>query len=135
VEKMRIRPFMGLVSLEKEMARTLRFELFEKAQGKIEAAKRDWQRNWRLYLVLCLLIFLVAPSVGYCDVEGTMRAFQGKLVGTILPLAAILGFVFAGFSFVAGSPNARTHLVLAIIGAVVGFGAQSIMEFIKSLVQ
>jgi hypothetical protein len=64
-----------------------------------------------------------------------MRNIQSKLVNTILPLAAILGFVFAGLSFVAGSPNARTHLMLAIIGAVIGFGAQSIMEFIKGLVR
>jgi hypothetical protein len=33
-----------------------------------------------------------------------------------------------------GSPQARTFLILAIIGAIVGFGSQSIVAFIRSLV-
>ena len=105
------------------------------ARNKYGAARADVRKNWLFYLAVFLVIFLALPSTGYCDVEGTMRAIQGKLVGTVLPLAAILGFVFAGLSFVAGSPNARSHRVLAIIGAVVGFGAQSIMEFIKGMVK
>ena len=64
-----------------------------------------------------------------------MSAMQDKLISTILPLAAILGLVFAGLSFVMGHPNARGHLILAIIGAVVGFGAPSLVAFIRGLVQ
>lgn len=74
------------------------------------------------------------PQLGYCSVESSLAAVQSKLVTTILPLAAILGLVFAGLSFVAGSANARNHLILAIIGAVVGFGAQSLVAFIRGLV-
>jgi len=76
----------------------------------------------------------VLPQLGYCSVESSLAAVQSKLVTTILPLAAILGLVFAGLSFVAGSANARNHLILAIIGAVVGFGAQSLVAFIRGLV-
>lgn len=88
-----------------------------------------------LYLVLFLGLYLLTATNGYCSVESTLSAIQGRLVSTILPLVAILGLVFAGLSFAAGSPNARNHLVLAIIGAVVGFGAQSIVAFIRGLVQ
>jgi type IV secretory pathway VirB2 component (pilin) len=77
---------------------------------------------------------LMIPSIGYCSVESSLMAVQSKLITTILPLAAVLGLVFAGLSFVAGSPNARNHLVLAIMGAVIGFGAPSIIQFIQQLV-
>lgn len=86
------------------------------------------------YLFLFALIYLAFPAVGFASVESTLSAVQTKLISTVLPLAAILGLVFAGLSFVAGSPNAKGRLMLAIMGAVVGFGAPSIMEFIRSLV-
>jgi len=88
------------------------------------------------YVVLLIFIAaaVVLPQLGYCSVESSLAAVQSKLVTTILPLAAILGLVFAGLSFVAGSANARNHLILAIIGAVVGFGAQSLVAFIRGLV-
>ena len=77
---------------------------------------------------------LLCPAVGFASVESTLSAVQGRLIGTILPLAAILGLVFAGLSFVAGSANARQHLTLAILGAAIGFGAPAIVSFIQSLV-
>jgi|GEM_PF-1889044 len=86
-----------------------------------------------------LPIFMMAltfalPELGFCSVESTLSAIQGKLIGSILPLLAILGLVIAAFSFVMGSQNARSHLTLAIIGAVIGFGAPSIIQFIRSVV-
>ena len=80
------------------------------------------------------IIYLAVPAIGYGSVESTLTSIQTRLITTVLPLAAILGLVFAGLSFVAGSPNAKGRLMLAIMGAVVGFGAPSIMEFIRSLV-
>jgi type IV secretory pathway VirB2 component (pilin) len=74
------------------------------------------------------------PEFAMASVESTLSNVQDKLVSTILPLVAILGLVFAGFSFVMGSPSARSHLILAIMGAFVGFGAQSIVSLIRSLV-
>ena len=81
-----------------------------------------------------LALSLALPLVAHASVESSLMAVQDRLVGTILPLAAVLGFVFAGFSYITGSPSARTHLVLAIIGAVVGFGASSIVNLIRSLI-
>ena len=86
-------------------------------------------------MLAVLFLGLTLPEIAIGSVESTLSVMQTKLISTILPLAAILGFVFAGLSFVMGSPNARAHLVLAIIGAVVGFGAPSIIAFIRELVQ
>lgn len=91
------------------------------------------KRKYFVLLVIGMMV-LMFPTIGYCSVESTLHAIQGRLIGTILPLAAILGLVYAGFSFAAGSPNARNHLMLAIVGAVVGFGAPSIIDFIRGLV-
>jgi type IV secretory pathway VirB2 component (pilin) len=88
-----------------------------------------------LYLLVFAALYLGFPEAGYCSVESTLSAIQNKLITTILPLASILGLVYAGLSFAAGSPNARNHLMLAIMGAVVGFGAPSIIAFIRGLVQ
>ena len=89
------------------------------------------KRLLRLALVCAVA---AAPALALGSVESSLGAVQDKLVGTILPLAAILGFVFAGFSYISGNPSARSHLVLAIIGACVGFGASSIVALIRSLV-
>lgn len=87
-----------------------------------------------IYLGIALTFGLLLPEAGFASVEGTLAAVQSKLIDVILPLAAVLGLVFAGFSFVSGSPNARQHLVLAILGACIGFGSQSIVNFIRGLV-
>lgn len=84
--------------------------------------------------VLGLIFSLLVPSIAFASVESSLAAVQNRLIGTILPLAAILGLVFAGLSFVAGSQNARSHLMLAIFGAVIGFGAPSIVSWIQSLI-
>lgn len=83
---------------------------------------------------LMLIVAVTMPQLALASVEGTLTAIQNKLVNVILPLGAILGLVYAGFSFISGSPNARSHLLLAILGCIVGFGAQSIVAFIRGLV-
>lgn len=92
--------------------------------------------NKKLFLIALVTmgIGIAIPELASASVESTLMNIQDKLISTILPLVSILGLVFAGFSFVMGSPQARTHLILAIIGAVVGFGSQSIVAMIRSLV-
>jgi len=87
-----------------------------------------------IFTILTLILVASIPLIGVCSVESSLMAVQSKLIGTILPLVAIIGLIFAGLSFVAGSPNARNHLILAIIGASIGFGAPSIVSWIQSLI-
>ncbi len=89
----------------------------------------------QLLRALTLLFICAMPIIATASVESSLMTIQTKLVGTILPLVAILGFVFAGFSYVSGNANARNHLVLAIVGAIVGFGASSIVSFLRGLIQ
>ena len=77
---------------------------------------------------------MAAPIIAFASVESSLAAVQEKLVGTLLPLAAMLGLVIAGLSFVAGHANARSHLIYAIVGAIVGFGSESIVSFIRGLI-
>lgn len=79
-------------------------------------------------------LVILLPELSQASVESTLSGIQDKLISTILPLVSILGLVFAGFSFVLGSPNARSHLIFALIGSAIGFGAPSIVNFIRGLV-
>ena len=88
----------------------------------------------KMFSVSVMILIMAFPMLGFCSVESSLAAVQTKLIGTILPLAAIIGLFFAGLSFVAGSPIARNHLILAIIGAAIGFGAPSIVSWIQSLI-
>jgi type IV secretory pathway VirB2 component (pilin) len=91
----------------------------------------------RSYLAIpvAVAVSLLIPELAMASVESTLAAIQTKFISTILPLCAILGLVFAAFSFFMGNPNARTHVFLAIVGAVIGFGAPSIVAFVRGLVQ
>ena len=93
----------------------------------------------KLFILLPALMIigtvLLVPELGHCSVESTLSNISTRLISVILPLVAILGLVFAAISFAMGNPNARGHLMLAIFGAVVGFGAPSIIAFIRGLVQ
>ena len=91
-------------------------------------------KNQNVFFAILIAMVVLCPIAGFASVESTLSAVQSRLIGTILPLASILGLVFAAFSFVMGSPNARSHLILAMIGAAIGFGAPSIVSFIQSLV-
>jgi type IV secretory pathway VirB2 component (pilin) len=79
-------------------------------------------------------VLAMAPLLAHASVESSMMELQGKLLGTFLPLASVLGLLFAGLSYLAGSPNARAYLGYAILGAVIGFGAESFVSLIRSIV-
>ena len=84
--------------------------------------------------IIGVITLFLAPMIAFASVESSLAAVQAKLVGTVLPLAAMCGLVFAGFSFITGQANARSHLVYAILGAVIGFGAESIISLVRSLI-
>ena len=92
-------------------------------------------KNSFIYFMICNLLLFTFPEIALASVESTLTAIQTKLITTILPLVAIIGLLFAGFSFVSGNANARAHLFLAVMGALIGFGAPSIVAFIRGLVQ
>lgn len=66
--------------------------------------------------------------------ESSLVAVKTKLTGIVLPLLSVIGLGFAALSFITGNPNAKTHITYAVVGAVIGFGAQAIVDFIASTV-
>ncbi len=85
-------------------------------------------------VALATVVFVFYPEIALASVESSLGAIQTKLINVILPLVGIIGLCFAAFSFFVGNPNARSHLFLAMIGAAVGFGAPSIIAFIRGMV-
>ncbi len=102
---------------------------------KVSKLKKFLNEQLREKIKLILLLaFAFFPVWAFASVESSLQAVQSKLVGTLLPLAAICGLVVAGFSFVMGHANARQHLVYAVSGAIIGFGAESIISLIRGLI-
>src|SRR3989338_4887360 len=81
------------------------------------------------------ICYLLSPELAYAGVESSLRNIQDRLIGTILPALAIIGLAIAGISFALGNPNARQHIWYALIGCGVGFGAESLVNFIRTLVR
>lgn len=86
--------------------------------------------GWRRLFFVSLLL----PVPALASVESSLQAVQGRLINVVLPLCGVVGLAIAGVSFVLGQENARAKLMLAIVGAIVGFGAPSIIEFIQGLI-
>lgn len=88
----------------------------------------------KIKLLLFGVIMLIAPFA-HADVEGSLNGLKDVLFDAILPTFAMMGLGFAAFSFLTGNPNAKQHLAYAITGAVIVFGAQSILDLIKRVVR
>jgi type IV secretory pathway VirB2 component (pilin) len=83
---------------------------------------------------LFAIIMATAP-LAHASVESSLTGLKDVLLGSILPIFAVLGLGFAAFSFFTGNPNAKQHLVYAVTGATILFGAQSIVDLIQRVVR
>jgi type IV secretory pathway VirB2 component (pilin) len=84
--------------------------------------------------LLIAAVVVTSPDLAYADLEGSIRNVKSQLSGVFLPLLSVIGLLIASFSFLTGNPNSKQHITYALIGAAVGFGAQSIIDFITSTV-
>ncbi|MEK6554728.1 MAG: TrbC/VirB2 family protein [Bdellovibrionota bacterium] len=92
------------------------------------------------YLIIFgLTIFLMAliPDAAHAakDLVGGLTQLKLKLTNVILPLLSVIGIAIAAISFFTGNPNAKQHIVYAVLGCIFGFGAQSIVDFISQTVR
>lgn len=88
----------------------------------------------KIYKFLGVVFFILFPAFAHATVQSSLLDLQSQLLGTFLPIASVLGLIFAGLSYLVGSPNARSYLGYAILGAVVGFGAESFVSLIRTIV-
>lgn len=89
------------------------------------------------FLILFLLglsVFLL-PQLGFASVESSLMGVQTKLTRVILPTLSIIGIAWAAFSMMSGNERAKTHMWYAILGSIIGFGAQAIVDFISQTVR
>ena len=81
------------------------------------------------------LLFFSATSIAHASVESSLMGLKSALLGSILPIFAVMGLGLAAFSFFTGNINAKQHLMYALIGSVILFGAQSIVDLISRVVR
>ena len=86
-------------------------------------------------LILTWLVSLGFYSIAFASVESSLMGLKSVLLGSILPIMAVMALGFAAFSFFTGSPNAKQHLTYAVVGAAILFGAQSIVDLISRVVR
>jgi len=84
--------------------------------------------------ILCALSLLL-PEASHASVESALLGLQTKMTRVILPTVSIIGIAWAAFSLLTGNERAKTHIWYAIIGSIVGFGAQAIVDFISQTVR
>lgn len=84
---------------------------------------------------LTIFATLLTSSLAHASVESSLLGLKTVLLGSILPVLAVIGLGFAGFSFFTGNPNAKQHLMYALIGCAVIFGAQAIVDMMARIVR
>ncbi len=92
------------------------------------------QKSYLLFALLALTLMLV-PELGFASVESSLLGIQTKLTRVILPTLSIIGIAWAAFSMMSGNDKAKTHMWYAILGSIIGFGAQAIVDFISQTVR
>lgn len=93
-------------------------------------------RNKKVILSLLIVgvAFTLVPEFANASLESSLDGMRLKLTGVILPVLSVIGIGLAAVSFFTGNPQAKQHIFYAVIGAILGFGAQSIVDFIAQTV-
>jgi type IV secretory pathway VirB2 component (pilin) len=93
-------------------------------------------RNQKAFLFTVMAMgFLLTPEFAFAGLESSLMGIKMKLTGVILPLLSVIGIAIAAISFFTGNPNAKQHIVYAVLGCIFGFGAQAIVDFIAQTVR
>jgi hypothetical protein len=89
----------------------------------------------KFQIALSIALLVVAPFLAHASVESSLMGLKNVLLGSVLPIFAVMALGFAAFSFFTGNPNSKQHLVYAVTGATILFGAQSIIDLIQRVVR
>lgn len=93
------------------------------------------QRKALAIMAVVAVVGLIVPELAFAGLESSLVGLKTKLTGVILPLLSVIGIAIAAISFFTGNPNAKTHIVYAVLGCIFGFGAQAIVDFISQTVR
>jgi type IV secretory pathway VirB2 component (pilin) len=95
------------------------------------------KQNQIEFFVMLLIVgaVLFVPEQASASFESSLISLKSKVTGVILPLISVIGLAIAAMSFYTGNPQAKQHIVYAIIGCIFGFGAQAIVDFISQTIR
>src|SRR5437660_216687 len=82
-------------------------------------------------LVLVTALFCLTPVIASASLEGAMYSLRPQMSTVFLPTLSLVGIVIAAISLAMGHQNAKNHITMAVIGAIVGFGADNIIDFVR----
>lgn len=88
-----------------------------------------------LFLTSFAVFLLLAPELAHADLVGSINSVKVKLTQIILPAFSVIGICIAAISFFTGNPNSKQHIFYAILGCLIGFGSQAIVDFIRESVR
>lgn len=86
-------------------------------------------------LLIIAVVVMFVPDLAHASLESSLNGIRTKLTGVILPVLSVIGIALASISFFTGNPQAKQHIFYAVMGAILGFGAQSIVDFIAQTVR
>lgn len=86
-------------------------------------------------MFIFLVLVALMPLAAHASVESSLMGLKSVLLGSVLPIFAVIALGFAAFSFFTGNPNSKQHLIYAVTGAIILFGAQSIIDLIQRVVR
>jgi type IV secretory pathway VirB2 component (pilin) len=75
------------------------------------------------------------PLAAHASVESSLMGLKTTLLSGILPILAVMALGFAAFQFFTGNINAKQYLIYAVVGSVILFGAQSIVDLLSRVVR
>ncbi len=77
----------------------------------------------------------LAPLIAQASVESSLMGLKTTLLSGLLPILAVMALGFAAFQFFTGNPNSKQYLIYAVVGSVILFGAQSIVDLLGRVVR
>ena len=84
-------------------------------------------------VALCAIALM--PLAAHASVESSLINLKTTLLSGLLPILAVMALGFAAFQFFTGNPNAKQYLIYAVVGSVILFGAQSIVDLLSRVVR
>ena len=93
------------------------------------------KNNLFILLALLTIFGVFFPDMAHASLESSLVGIKTKLTGVILPVLSVIGMAIAAISFFTGNPDAKQHIVYAVLGCIFGFGAQAIVDFISQTVR
>ncbi len=88
-----------------------------------------------LFFAFSAALLLLVPELAHADLVGSINSVKYKLTQIILPALSVIGICIAAISFFTGNPNSKQHIFYAILGCLIGFGSQALVDFIKDTVR